>query len=86
MAIECQRCGGPIRVETLSELRRGLLGHREIRSQGGYCATGKLSMPTEPRAARRASNATNGARRSRGQFLPLGLRDATARSAGVAWR
>jgi hypothetical protein len=47
MAIECKRCDGPTMSETVIKLRRGALGIRETRSQGGYCATCKLSVPME---------------------------------------
>ena len=47
MAIECSRCGGPTMLETVIKLRRGVFGFHETRSQGGYCATCKRSVPIE---------------------------------------
>ena len=86
MAIECKRCGGPTMSETVIKLRRGALGARETRSQGGYCATCKLSVPMENPAAMRPSIAISGRpRQSISGFLPMWLRLAPARSGGVKW-
>ena len=81
MAIECQRCGGPTMLETIIKLRRGLLGFRETRSPGAYCATCKLSVPLENPAATRPSITIHGRPRPRlAGFLPMWLRIAPARS------
>jgi hypothetical protein len=86
MAIECKRCGGPTMSETVIKLRRGVLGFREIRSQGAYCATCKLSVPIENHAAMRPSVAISGRPRpSLSGFLPMWLRVASARLGGVEW-
>jgi hypothetical protein len=86
MAIECSRCGGPTMLETVIKLRRGLLGFRETRWQGGYCAACKLSVPTETHAIMRPSIATSGRPRpSLRGFLPMWLRATPARSGGVDW-
>jgi hypothetical protein len=86
MAIECKRCGGPTMAETVITLRRGRLGRGETRSQGGYCATCKLSVPMGNPAAMRPSIAIRGRpRHSLSGFLPMGLRLAPARSGGVKW-
>jgi hypothetical protein len=86
MAIECSRCGGPTMSETVIKLRRGILGFRETRSQGGYCATCKLSIPMENHATIRPPTPISDRLRPglRG-FLPLWLRGAPARSGGVEW-
>ena len=81
MAIECKRCGGPTMSETVIKLRRSLLGLREARSQGAYCATCKLSAPIDNQTATRSGTAINGRPRSSlSGFLPLWLRVAGARS------
>jgi hypothetical protein len=81
MAIECKRCGGPTLLETVIKLRRGVLGFRETRSQGAYCATCKFSVPMENPAAMRPSIATSGRLRpSLSGFLPAWLRAEAARS------
>jgi hypothetical protein len=43
--MECNRCGGPMMLETVIKLRRRLVGFRETRSQGAYCATCKIGVP-----------------------------------------
>jgi hypothetical protein len=86
MAIECRRCGGPTMLETMIKLRRGVLGFRETRSQGAYCAACKLSVPMENHTAVRPSLATGGRpRHSLSGFLPLWLRIEPSRSGGVEW-
>jgi hypothetical protein len=86
MAIECKRCGDPMMQETVIKLRRGVLGFRESRSQGAYCATCKLSVPIENQAAMRPPTAIHGRPRpSLGGFLPMWLRLAPARSGGAEW-
>jgi len=86
MAIECKRCGGPTMLETVITLRRGVLGVRETRSQGAYCATCKLSVPMENPAALRPSIAIRDRpRQSCSGYLPLWLRLAPARSGGIKW-
>jgi hypothetical protein len=86
MAIECKRCGGPTMSETVIKLRRGVLGIRETRSQGGYCTTCKLSVPMENPAAMRPSIAIRDRpRQNRSGLLPLWLRLVPARSGGVKW-
>jgi hypothetical protein len=86
MAIECKRCGGPTMSETVIKLRRGVLRVRETRSQGGYCATCKLSVPMENPAAMRPSVAISGRpRQNLSEFFPMWLRLAPARSGGVKW-
>jgi hypothetical protein len=86
MEIECKRCGGPTMSETVIKLRRGVLGIRETRSHGGYCATCKLSVPREDPAAMRPSIAISGRpRQTLNGFLPMWLRLAPARSGGVKW-
>jgi hypothetical protein len=67
--------------ETVIKLRRGVLGVRETRSQGGYCATCKRSVPMEIPAATRPSIAISGRpRHSLSGFL-LELRDEHLRPA-----
>ncbi len=86
MAIECGRCGGPAMPETVIKLRRGVLGRRGTRSQGGYCVACRLSVPLEPPAAVRPPGAV--LRRPRpglAGFLPLWLRVAPARPGGAGW-
>jgi hypothetical protein len=61
MAIKCTRCGGTTMPETVINLRRGILGFRETRWQGGYCATCKLSVPVENPATMRPLIATKSA-------------------------
>jgi hypothetical protein len=86
MTIECKRCGGPTMMETVIKLRRGILGFRETRSQGGYCVTCRLSVPMEDPATMRPSTAVNGRLRpGLSRFLPVWLRIAPARSGGVEW-
>jgi hypothetical protein len=86
MAIECRRCGGPTMLETMITLRRGILGFRETRAQGAYCATCKLSLPIELPFAMRPSIAISGRPRSSfSGFWPMWLRVAPARSGGVEW-
>jgi hypothetical protein len=86
MVIECKRCGGPTMAETMITLRRGVLGFRETRSEGAYCATCKLSVPVENPAAVRPPIAKGGQpRQSISGFLPMWLRVAPARSGGVKW-
>src|SRR5271166_2976149 len=46
-AMECKRCGGAMMPETVIELRRGVLGFRETRYRGAYCATCKIGVPVE---------------------------------------
>lgn len=36
--MKCIRCGGAMMPETVIKLRRSLVGFRETRSQGAYCA------------------------------------------------
>jgi hypothetical protein len=55
--IECKRCGGPTMSETMIRLQRGVLGFRETRSQGAYCATCKLSVSIENQSAIRSETA-----------------------------
>jgi hypothetical protein len=38
-------------AETMIKLQRRILGFRETRSQGAYCATCKLSVPMQSHAA-----------------------------------
>jgi hypothetical protein len=79
MAIECRRCGGPTMLETVIKLRRGLLGFRETRSQGGYCPICKLSVPIENNATMRPRTAISGrSHPGLSGFLPLLLRVAPA--------
>jgi hypothetical protein len=86
MAIECRRCGGPTMAETMITLRRGVLGFRETRSRGAYCATCKLSAPTEhPAAMRLAAAIRDRPSQSLRGLLPMWLRLAPARSGGVKW-
>jgi hypothetical protein len=86
MAIECKRCGGSTMLETVIKLRRGVLGFREARSHGGYCATCKLSVPIENPAAMRPSIAIRDRPRpGLSGFLPMWLRAASARSGGAEW-
>jgi hypothetical protein len=49
MAMECNRCGGSMMLETVIKLRRRLVGFRETRSQGAYCPTCKIGVPVESR-------------------------------------
>jgi hypothetical protein len=84
MAIECKRCGSPTVPETVIKLRRGLLGFRETRSQGGYCPTCRLSVPMESHATMRPPTAIAGRPRPGiSGFLPMWLRVAPSRSGGV---
>src|SRR3954462_737682 len=46
-AMDCKRCGGSMMPETVIKLRRSLLGFRETRSQGAYCATCKTGILVE---------------------------------------
>jgi hypothetical protein len=46
-AMECNRCGGPMMLETVIKLRRRFIGFRETRSQGAYCATCRIAVPVE---------------------------------------
>ena len=86
MGIECKQCGGQIMLETVIELRRGLLGFRETRSHGGYCPTCKLSVLIENPATMRPSAAINGRMRSGlSRLLPMWLRVAPARPGNVEW-
>jgi hypothetical protein len=86
MAIECKRCGGPTMLETVIKLRRGILGFRETRSQGGYCATCKLSVPIENHATMRPAIAVRDRQHpGLGGFLSMWLRGVPARSGGVKW-
>jgi hypothetical protein len=86
MAIECRRCGGPTMLETMITLRRGMLGFRESRSKGAYCAICKLSLPIENHGIRGPSIAISGRPRSSvSGFLPRWLDVAPARSGGVEW-
>jgi hypothetical protein len=83
MAIECKRCGGPTMSETVIKLRRRVLGFRETRSQGAYCATCKLSVSIENRSTIR-SETTFCARpwnRFSG-FLPVWLHGEPVRTGG----
>jgi hypothetical protein len=71
MAIECTRCGGPAMTETVIKLRRSILGFRETRWQGAYCATCKLSVPMETHPAMRPATAIHGRpRESFSRFSP----------------
>jgi hypothetical protein len=86
MAIECKRCGGPTMLETVIKLRRGVFGFRETRSQGGYCATCKLSVPIDNQVTMRAPIPISGRPRpGLSGLLPNWLRVAPARSGGVEW-
>jgi hypothetical protein len=85
MAIECERCGGPTMLETVIKLRRGVLGFRETRWQGGYCGTCKLGVPMESHAATRPSIAISGRHLNLSGFWPMWLRVAPARSSGIEW-
>jgi hypothetical protein len=86
MAIECSRCGGPTMSETMIKLRRGILGLRETRSQGGYCPTCRLSVPIENHLTMRPPVAISGRPRpGLSGFLPMWLRIAPARSGGIKW-
>ena len=86
MAIECKRCGGPTMSETVIKLRHSIRGFGETRSQGGYCATCKLSVPIENQAAKQPPIAISGRPRpSLSGFLPMWLRLAPARSGGAEW-
>jgi hypothetical protein len=72
--------------ETVIKLRRGVLGFRETRSQGGYCPICKLSVPVENPAAMRPPITMSGRPRSGfSGFLPIWLRVAPARSGSVEW-
>ena len=83
MAIECRRCGGPTMRETVIQLRRGILGLRETRWQGGYCAVCKVSVPMDSPATVRPAIAV-GRRPSPGLggSLAMWLRGVPARSGG----
>ena len=86
MAIECKRCGGPTMLETVIKLRRGVLGFRGTRSQGGYCATCKLSVPIENHPTMRPAIAVRDRLRAGlSEFLSIWLRGVPARSGGVKW-
>jgi hypothetical protein len=86
MAIECGRCGGPAMPETVIKIRRGVLGRRGTRSQGGYCVACRLSVPLEPTAAVRPPVArARRPRRGFTVFLPQWLRVAPARPGGGGW-
>jgi hypothetical protein len=50
MAVECERCGGLTMAETVITLRRRIFGFHETRSHAAYCASCKLSVPTQPHA------------------------------------
>jgi hypothetical protein len=45
--MKCERCGGPMMLETVIKLRRGFLGFRETRSPGAYCASCQIGVPIE---------------------------------------
>lgn len=78
MTIECKRCGGPTMSETVIKLRRSVIGFRETRWQGAYCAACKLSVPMhDPSAIARP-------RTNLGGLLLTGLRGAPAPRHG--WR
>ena len=86
MAIECSRCGGPTMLETVIKLRRGVFGFHEARSQGGYCATCKRSVPIENAAIHATANRDpwpTGPKRQR--FLPMWRRLRPVRSDGAQW-
>lgn len=86
MAIECRRCGGPTMLETVIKLRRGVLGFRETRSQGGYCPVCRLSVPIEAHAAMRPPIAIRDRSfPSLRRVLPAWLRIAPDRHGGVEW-
>jgi hypothetical protein len=82
MAIECTRCGGLMMSETVIKLRRGVLGYRETRFQGAYCATCRLSVPVECPSRAQAAISVPPRTSLRG-FLPMWLRGGTARSMGA---
>jgi hypothetical protein len=83
VAIKGERCGHPTMLETVIKLRRGVLGFRETRSQGGYCPACRLSVPIESHATVRPSALSNG--RLRSGLMPMWLRVAPVRSGGVEW-
>jgi hypothetical protein len=84
MASERSRHRIMIILETVIKLRRGLLGFRETRSQGGYCSTGTLSVPTESYATERPAVAIDGRLHpGLSGFLPLWLPIAPGRSGSV---
>jgi hypothetical protein len=85
MTIECKRCDGPTMPETVIALRRGVLGFRETRSQGGYCATCGLSGAVENHALRPPIAISGRPRLGLREFLPMWLRVAPARSGGAEW-
>jgi hypothetical protein len=45
--MDCKRCGGAMMAETVIQLRRRLIGFREIRFAGAYCATCQIGVPGE---------------------------------------
>jgi hypothetical protein len=82
MAFECTRCGGQMMSETVIKLRRGVIGFRETRFQGAYCATCRRSVAVESPPAIQAANSFR-PRGSLGGFLPLWLRGGTNRPIGA---
>jgi hypothetical protein len=74
-------------LETVIGLRRGILGFRETRSQGGYCPTCKLSVPLEKPATMQPPIAISAGRLhpSLRRFLPMWWRVVPARSGGIEW-
>ncbi|PPQ29676.1 hypothetical protein CCS01_21015 [Rhodopila globiformis] len=42
--MHCKQCGGPMMPETVIKLRRGLIGFRETRFPGAYCAWCRIGV------------------------------------------
>jgi hypothetical protein len=45
--MDCKRCGGAMMAKTIIHLRRRLIGFRETRFAGAYCATCQVGVPGE---------------------------------------
>lgn len=77
--IECNRCGGPTMSETVVKLRRGIVGFRETRWQGAYCAGCGQSVTAPVQAAMPPQ--TQHRQLGLGRFLLTWSRGTPARSA-----
>src|SRR5689334_11769973 len=80
--MQCSQCGGPMMPETVITLRRNLIGFRETRSQGAYCATCRIGVPVEDAVPHRVSIMADLGRSVR-RLLPSWRRIGISRSAGT---
>jgi hypothetical protein len=79
--MECNQCGGLMMPETVIKLRRGIVGFRETRFPGAYCATCRtgVTIGDHATAAHQPASATIRPGNGIGSLLPTRLRRGVSR-------